>query len=112
MSRPCFRRIAVLALVLTLVAPWAVAEPRVRHESRTAVELRAADLLSTLWSTLRSIWSENGCHLDPDGCASGQATPEPPSGQGDNGCSLDPDGCAATQGDNGCSLDPNGCAQG
>lgn len=44
MSRPCFRRIAVLALVLALVAPWATAEPRVRDEARTAVELHAADL--------------------------------------------------------------------
>lgn len=107
-----FRRAAALALVLALAASWAVAEPRVRNESRTAVELRAADWLSTLWEALRSIWEKNGCGIDPFGCPGGQPTPEPPSGQGDNGCHIDPNGCTTTQGDNGCHLDPNGCTQG
>jgi hypothetical protein len=111
MLLPRFRRVVVLALVLALAASWAVAEPRVRHES-AAVELRAADLLSTLWETLRSIWAENGCGLDPFGCPSGQTTPEPPSGQGDNGCSAAPYGCPTIQGDNGCHADPYGCPQG
>lgn len=93
MFRPCFRRVAVLALVLALTASWAVAEPRVRQESRTAVELGAAGLLSTLWEALRSIWSENGCGIDPFGCPNSQPTPEPPSSQGDNGCHIDPYGC-------------------
>lgn len=102
MSRPCFRRAAVLLLVLALAASWAAAEPRVRHESRTAAEPRAAGFLSTLWEALRAIWEENGCGLDPFGCT---------APQGDNGCGADPFGCTAPQGDNGCHLDPNGCSQ-
>ncbi|HEX7185118.1 MAG TPA: hypothetical protein VF756_25040 [Thermoanaerobaculia bacterium] len=90
------RRLAVLVLFLTLIAPWgaSAAEPK--------SEPGAAQALAGLWGWLTRLWAENGCIIDPDGCA---------GAQGDNGCILDPDGCAGAQGDNGCIADPNGCAE-
>jgi hypothetical protein len=42
-------------------------------------------LLSQVWTLLTSIWSEEGCIMDPDGrCA--------PAPQTDEGCIMDPNG--------------------
>lgn len=42
--------------------------------------------LSQVWTLLTSIWSEEGCRMDPDG----KCLPAP---QTDEGCRMDPDGC-------------------
>ncbi|HEX7185119.1 MAG TPA: hypothetical protein VF756_25045 [Thermoanaerobaculia bacterium] len=96
MTRP--RRFAVLALSLALIAPWGASAAGPKSEPGREA---AAQALTGLWSWLTRLWAENGCLIDPDGCAGAQR---------DNGCILDPDGCATTQVDNGCILDPNGCA--
>ncbi|HEX7185885.1 MAG TPA: hypothetical protein VF756_28935 [Thermoanaerobaculia bacterium] len=90
------RRLAVLVLSLALVAPGgasaAVTGPEPSREPA-----------ASFWGWLTALWAENGCHLDPDGCA---------GAQGDNGCRADPNGCATEDPslDNGCHADPDGCA--
>ena len=89
------RRLAVLVVMLALIAPWgaSAAEPK--------TEPGANQALAGLWGWLTRLWAENGCLIDPSGCA---------GAQGDNGCIADPGGCADTQIDNGCIIDPDGCA--
>lgn len=105
------RRKVVLLLVTALLAsapswaaPW----------SLKADFSSPLDLLSRLWGTLTSVWSETGCHIDPHGgCASSET---PPADQVDTGCQIDPNGCPAAQAeqpsadevDEGCQIDPNG----
>jgi hypothetical protein len=49
---------------------------------------------------LSSLWSESGCHIDPDGC---------PAPRTVEGCHLDPNGgCLTPQSDEGPQLDPDG----
>jgi hypothetical protein len=84
------RLLAALALGAALLAPAAVAAPRPHPAPRVAntAQPGSLDLLSRLWAALTSLWSEEGCSIDPDGrCA---AKPSAPSV--DNGCSLDPSG--------------------
>lgn len=90
MSSPSSRRrIAVLLLALVLAAPWSLAaEPR--FEQREA----AWSLFDRLWGALTSLWSENGCTLDPNGkCLGGNTAPT-----GDEGCTVDPNGRCRNQG--------------
>jgi hypothetical protein len=62
-------------------------------------------LFDRFWRFVTSIWSEEGCSIDPSGrCKEASATrPE--------GCSIDPDGVCAPAPilrDEGCGIDPNG----
>lgn len=68
-SRPYRRKVAALALFITLSLP-------------------GADFFERLWSFLASPWSEEGCRIDPSGCP-----PEPqPTDDMDEGCRIDPNG--------------------
>jgi len=108
MPRSPFRRkVAALALAGLCLAPWlSASEARLRPAARRSLAVAEApwSVVARLWSTLVSLWAENGCSLDPNGLCG------PASGTG-GGCSIDPNGCVkAAVLDNGCSLDPNGCA--
>ena len=103
------RRIAVLLVGAFLLVPSvSAAGPR-----RDAEPL---DFLTHFWSTLKAVWSEAGCSIDPYGCPPGTGSPESP----DSGCSADPNGhCSPGASelppppspDNGCSVDPDGRCQ-
>lgn len=104
MTRFLGRRIAVaFLLAVFLVAPWAAAEPR---DDRGAA---SPQLLAQLWSWLSTLWSEEGCMLDPDGRCGGAPAPA----HLDEGCMLDPSGgCRETPSppyqQEGCMIDPSG----
>lgn len=87
-SRPFSRKVVVLVLFAILALPLAsVAGPR-QEDVRPV-----ASLFEQVWSFLASLWSESGCHIDPNG----DCTPEPrPMDDTDSGCRIDPDGlCSA-----------------
>ena len=87
-SRPFSRKVVVLVLFAILALPWVSAAGPRQEDGRPA-----ANLFEQVWSFLTSLWSESGCHIDPDGdCA-----PEPlPTEDTDEGCHIDPDGrCGA-----------------
>ena len=114
---PFRRKIAAFALAgLCLASCLSASEIRMRPAARRSPSAAEApwSLVTRLWSSLASLWAENGCHLDPDGrCSLSAGTGGPDQGlSADNGCSLDPDGCTASVAiDNGCHLYPNGCAR-
>lgn len=90
MRNASFRRritVLVLVLALTLAAPWAAAAAPIAGPP---------DLLGRLWQLVVSLWSDSGCHIDPNGHCRDTATPEPPAtGSGENGdigCHIDPSG--------------------
>jgi hypothetical protein len=78
--RTTFRIILVLTLTLALPA-GSIAAPA------TAPEQPAASLLDQLSQLLLDVWSEIGCHIDPNGLCR-----QAPSQQSDIGCHIDPDG--------------------
>ena len=107
-SSSSFRKIASLLVAVMLAFPLATAaQPRLGSS--------LGDLFDQLWGSLISIWSENGCTIDPSGCPSGNGGESP-----DEGCTIDPDGrclpgAAQTPAvpprestDEGCTIDPNG----
>ena len=72
----------------------------------------ASSHLAQLWSWLSTLWSEEGCGIDP----SGRCGKAPAPTQQAAGCGIDPDGrCGAASApahpDAGCMLDPNGGCQ-
>lgn len=87
-SRPFSRKVVVLVLFAILALPWVSAAGPRQEEVRPA-----ASFFERVWSFLTSLWSESGCHIDPNGvCA-----PEPrPTNDIDEGCRIDPNGgCSA-----------------
>lgn len=65
------RKVLLLLLLALLAAPLASADP---FRPATAVSAAPPDLLGRLWSLLTAVWSETGCHIDPDGrCIPGTA---------------------------------------
>src|SRR6185295_2859627 len=99
--------VVLLLLALTLgVSAASASGPRAsapRDEPRPAVH-SALDLLHRLGSLFTSVWSKNGCEIDPLGrCV---------KGTGGNGATVPP-GNSTSNGDNGCSIDPwGGCTTG
>jgi hypothetical protein len=101
MPAPSLRRKISPLLLAALVAVPAASSAAPRHKGRQETRTAAAApaplaLLERLWSTLTSVWAEEGCHIDPDGrCApsqgSGLTAPANP------GCQSSPGGCAAVQ---------------
>jgi hypothetical protein len=101
------RVLLVLLIAASLCTPaWAV-------PGRFSSETSFFNVLARLWDSLTTVWSEEGCGIDPNGgCGTGQ----PPTS--DEGCNGDPNGgCAAAEGeapippptaDSGCKLDPHG----
>jgi hypothetical protein len=91
MSRPARHRLTLVALIILLGLPLAAeAAPR-----RTV-----PNPFAWLWS----LFSKEGCTLDPSGACTRRTAEE--------GCTLDPNGaCAPRTTKEGCSLDPDGrCA--
>jgi hypothetical protein len=78
--RTIFRIILVLTLALALPA-GSIAAPA------TPPEQPAASLVDQLSQLFLDLWSEIGCHIDPDG-----ACRQAPSQQSDIGCHIDPSG--------------------
>jgi hypothetical protein len=77
---------------------------------RAAEASAATHAVARLWSFLASLWSKNGCHVDPDGHCLPSTGPT-----GENGCEVDPNGlCLPGTGSatptekNGCHVDPSG----
>jgi hypothetical protein len=116
MTRSSLRKTILLLLVVVLATPWVcVAGPRAAESARPAQVLQPArfDLLTQIWNSLRSLWSDEGCNIDPNGrCAPGPAPQPPASIKTDEGCGIDPSGrCLAKpaiQSDTGCGIDPSG----
>jgi len=83
------RQIAILALALTLAAPWvAVAEPRPEDRARAEHSgVSLSEFLGHTWSLFTSLWGvapacDAGSSMDPLGCPVRPAT--------DEGSSMDP----------------------
>ena len=112
MSRSFRSSIAVLLVVFALLPAAAHAGDGRQPLGSGSVVRAALSLLSTAWSRFSSLWSDNGCELDPDGhCLAA------PVATLDNGCEADPDGSCLSfaptiTSDNGCSIEPNGNCQG
>lgn len=106
------RRLVLLVLALTLLAPWsAQAFPLGSPPAEPF-----ADLASRLTEWITALFGDVGCSWDPGG---GCRDTNVPTDQLDVGCSWDPSGrCRETTGsqlaspdehlDIGCSWDPNG----
>jgi hypothetical protein len=92
-----FRRTTILLLLVAVCATpcvWA-AGPRSAESARPAQALQQTqvDFFNQLWNALRSLWSETGCNIDPNGlCVSHPAQQPPPTLQTDEGCHIDPNG--------------------
>jgi hypothetical protein len=86
--------LAVLVVLLagTLAAPSVWGAPR---QMRVGAP---SDLITRLWGTLTTLWTDAGCWLDPHGCM-----PTP-----DTGCKIDPHGVCLPSPDAGCVADPHG----
>lgn len=101
MVRSLLRRtLPLLVLSLLLAAPGiSTAAPRAHSP--------AGDLLAWLRGTLLSLWSKNGCPLDPHGNCVTTTTPK-------NGCQVDPYGhclnglTTAPTTEAGCQVDSDG----
>ncbi len=94
MSNRSLRRKAFpLLFCAGLIAPWAsAATPRKLRTATTRVTV-SSDRLDRAWSFLRSLWSEEGCRLDPSGrCLTGATQVPRPGTDSDTGCRIDPSG--------------------
>ena len=100
------RKILLLLLCAGLVAPWAAAAAP-RQEAPKASSPAPLDLLSRTWGLLKSLWSAEGCGIDPDGRC--RQAPQPTT---DTGCGIDPSGrclqAPQPKADTGCGIDPDG----
>jgi hypothetical protein len=89
------------------------AVPR-KSRGRRALQPAGFDVLNQLWESLRSLWSEEGCGIDPNG----RCVQPPATINTDTGCNIDPNGrCmpglipqppATIKTDEGCHIDPSG----
>jgi hypothetical protein len=110
------RRKTILLLLIAVLAaaPWASAAGGPAVPGPAAVFAYAQlDLFSSAWRFLTSLWSKEGCAIDPDGrCAPGAFQQSPSTIKTDSGCAIDPNGHCLTrpanQSDSGCHIDPNG----
>ena len=97
---PSLRRIVVLLsalsllLALTVSSVWAASPPaKSERPARVAHQPAPASLLSRAWNLVTSLWSEEGCHIDPDGrCVTAPAPTHAVPALTDTGCNVDPDG--------------------
>jgi hypothetical protein len=79
-----FLLVAALATTAVPAAPLSGAGP---GADRIVVST-PLDLLARAWDFLASLWSKNGCQVDP----SGLCLPDQGSGTTKNGCGADPNG--------------------
>jgi len=87
------RKTLLLLLCAILVAPWAAAAAP-RSEAPKGAIPAPLDLLSRTWGLLKSLWSAEGCGIDPSGrCITGTTQGlQPRSLWSAEGCGIDPDG--------------------
>jgi hypothetical protein len=85
MTRSFRRKTILFLLVAVLATPWVCAAGSRAAESVRPAQAARFDLLTQLWNTVRSLWSAEGCGMDPDG----RCLPQP---QLDAGCGADPNG--------------------
>jgi hypothetical protein len=115
MASASFRRKTLLLLLLVALAtaPWASAAA----QSRPAAISASApfDLFSAGWRFLTSLWSKEGCRIDPDGRCMPQAAQPLPVPRTGEGCRIDPNGACLPRPansvpttDSGCHIDPSG----
>ena len=80
------RKVVFVLLFAILAVPWpSVAEARELNNP--------VDLFGRVWSFLKAVWSETGCHIDPSGgCVGSNGEETLPADQMDEGCHIDPDG--------------------
>ena len=98
MSRRTLKVLALVAGVATLV-PWG---PVSALPLGGPAAGQPQGFFASLWGSLTSLWSANGCELDPSGrCIASRGTAPADAGRGTgrlvnvrgaNGCELDPDG--------------------
>ena len=83
------RRISTLLLLLAIMAsPWpSAALPRVAS-AEPVRSVGLPSLVEGFWRFLRTVWSKEGCHLDPNGVCAPAPQPTKPK----TGCHIDPNG--------------------
>jgi hypothetical protein len=87
------RKFLVLLLATALVAPWASAAGAEPRTARKADSPASHDLLARAWSLLTSLWSDEGCNIDPSGrCVPAAVQGAQPKLDADTGCAIDPNG--------------------
>lgn len=92
---PRLSRLALAFLLLTAVfapttALTARSLPGAVPHLRAAEPSAATHAVARLWSFLASLWSKNGCQVDPQGrCVPGTGSATPTA---KNGCQVDPNG--------------------
>jgi hypothetical protein len=86
------RKTLLLLLVAVLVTPWASAASPLPESLRVGQALESDPLVGPVWRLLRSVWTEAGCRIDPDGLCASQPVMNPPPPQTKAGCRLDPNG--------------------
>ncbi len=106
-----FRRKSILlVLVAVLAAPWT----SIAAQSGPAAVSASAplDLFSSAWSFLTSLWSKEGCRIDPDGRCVPQASHPLRVPRTGEGCRIDPNGAcqplSTPDTNTGCRIDHSG----
>jgi|SRR6202035_1873807 len=87
------RTLIVLLLGSFLGAPWAAAverRPAPTPRGQAASSAAKPSVPARLWGFLVSLWSDEGCGLDPSGSCKGSLIPT--QIHSDAGCGIDPDG--------------------
>jgi hypothetical protein len=90
LNAPMVRKVTVLLLLAVLAAPWASAAASQQTDARP-VKVSPLELLSRFWTFVTSVWSDEGCRIDPNG----GCVPEPQE-EPDTGCRIDPNGGCAS----------------
>jgi hypothetical protein len=107
MTIPYLRRktLPLLFAVALAAAAWPVAASPQKQRATQAAAPSPLGFVGRSWAFLQSLWSAEGCRLDPNGrCFTGT----------DTGCRIDPNGVCSTGSlpradtDTGCRLDPDG----
>jgi hypothetical protein len=98
MSRRTLKVLVLIVGIATLVA-WG---PLSALPLRGPAPGQPQGFFASLWGSLTSLWSANGCELDPSGrCITSRGTAPAHAGRGTgrlvnvrgaNGCEIDPDG--------------------
>jgi hypothetical protein len=82
------RKIVLMLALSLLIAPWASAAGT-KTEISESFESGLQGLLIEAWSFVSGLWSDSGCHIDPDGrCIRAEV---------DSGCHIDPNGGGCQQ---------------
>lgn len=82
------RKILLVLVLSILIVPWASAAGTVSGNPESS-KGSLSGLLVEAWSFVLTLWSDTGCHIDPDGrCVRIEV---------DSGCHIDPSGAGCHQ---------------